>query len=149
MNISKPFIHRPVATTLVMCAILFFGIFAYTKLPVSDLPNVSTPTISVTTSKAGGSPKYMADLITSPLERNLIAISGLKMMTSSSSEGSSNIILNFDLDVDLSAKQVEVQSAISRTVSSLPPLRTPPTYSLANPAAAPIIYLSVTSKTAT
>lgn len=149
MNISKPFILRPAATTLIMCAILFFGIFAYTKLPVSDLPNVATPTISVSASKLGGSPKYMADLITSPLERNLISISGLKIMSSNSSEGSSEITLNFDLDVDLSAKQVEVQSAIARTIPQLPPLASPPTYTLANPAAAPIIYLSVTSETAT
>lgn len=149
MNISKPFIHRPVATTLVMCAILFFGIFAYTKLPVSDLPNINYPVIGVSASKTGGSPKYIADLITSPLERNLIAISGLKMMTSSSYEGGCEIILNFDLDVDLASKEVEVQSAIARTIPSLPTMDSPPTYSLADPAASPIIYLSVTSETAT
>ncbi len=148
MNISKPFIHRPVATTLIMCAILFFGIFAYTKLPVSDLPNVSYPIISVSAENSGGSPKYIADLITSPLERNLISISGLKMMTSSSYEGACEITLHFDLDVDLSAKEVQVQSAIARTVPQLPTMRSPPTYSLADPSSSSIIYLNVTSETA-
>lgn len=145
MNLSAPFINRPVMTTLVMLALIFFGIFAYRLLPVSDLPNIDYPTITVTASQPGGSPEYMADLVATPLERNFASISGLSMMASNSTLGLTQIVLNFELDVDLSSKEVEVQAAITQSLPDLPPLPNNPTFEKSNPSDTPILFLVLTS----
>ncbi len=147
-NLSATFIKRPVMTILVISTILVFGIFAYRSLPVSDLPNIEYPTITVSASQPGGSPDYMADLVATPLERNLAKISGINTMTSSNGNGTSVIVMNFDLNVNLDAKEVEIAAAISETLSSLPPLPNNPTFNRVNPADSPIIFLLLTSPTA-
>ncbi len=149
MNLSAPFIKRPIMTTLVMVAILLFGFFAYNNLPVSDLPDIDFPTITVTANQPGGSPKYMANLIATPLERNLATISGLNTMTSNSTVGTSQIILNFDLNIDLDSKEVEVQAAITKTLPDLPPMPYNPTYQKINPSDTPIIFMILTSSSQT
>lgn len=145
MNLSSPFIKRPVMTVLVMIGILLFGLFAYNSLPVSDLPNIDYPTLTVTAAQPGGSPNYMADLVALPLERSFATISGLNTMASTNTVGSSQIVLNFDLNTDLNSKEVEVQSAIVRTLPDLPPLPHNPTYERTNPTDSPIIFLTLTS----
>jgi hydrophobic/amphiphilic exporter-1 (mainly G- bacteria), HAE1 family len=149
MNLSAPYIRRPVMTTLVMLTVAFFGYLAYKKLPVSDLPNVEYPTLSVRAHQPGGSPEYMANLVATPLERNLATISGLNTMTSASRLGTTQVVLNFDLNVDLNQKEVEVQRAITQTIPVLPPMPYPPTYNRSNPANTPIVFLLLTSDTAT
>jgi hydrophobic/amphiphilic exporter-1 (mainly G- bacteria), HAE1 family len=136
-------------TTLIMVAILLFGIFAYKSLPMSDLPNIDYPTITVDASQPGGSPEYMATLIATPLERNFANISGLNSLTSSNSFGSTEIVLNFDLDVDLNSKEVEVAQAINATQPNLPVMPTNPTYEKFNPADTPIIFMILTTNTQT
>ncbi|MCP5470198.1 MAG: efflux RND transporter permease subunit [Chlamydiales bacterium] len=148
MNLSAPFIRRPVMTVLIMITILIFGLFAYKSLPVSDLPNIEYPTIQVSASQPGGSPEYMANLVATPLERNLAKISGLNTMTSSNKNGKTSIVMNFDLSVSLDAKEVEVQAAITETLPSLPPMPYNPTFNRNNPSDAPIIFLLLTSPTA-
>lgn len=148
MNLSAPFIKRPVMTLLLQITILIFGIFAYKSLPVSDLPNIEYPTITVNASQPGGSPEYMANLVATPLERNLAKISGLNTMTSSNKNGKTTIVMNFDLSVSLDAKEVEVQAAITETLPSLPPMPYNPTFNRSNPSDAPIIFLLLTSPTA-
>ena len=147
MNLSGPFIHRPIMTILVMLAILFFGIFAFTKLPVSDLPNIDYPTITVSASLPGGSPAYMASTVASPLEQNFASLTNLKSMSSSNTIGSTSIVLNFNINSLISSKEVEVQSAITATLPDLPPTPYNPTYSLTNPSSTPILFLSVHSAT--
>ncbi len=149
MNLSGPFIKRPVMTSLVMIALIFFGVYAYRLLPVSDLPNVDFPTLTVTASQPGGSPDYMANLVTTPIERNLATVSGLNTLTSLSKLGRSSIVLNFDLDENLDEKEVEVQAAISKSLPDLPPMPYNPTYARNNPALAPILFLLLSSNTAT
>lgn len=145
MNLSAPFIRRPVMTTLVMVAIVIFGVFAYKALPVSDLPNIDYPTITVTAQQPGGSPEYQANLVATPLERNFSNISGLMAMTSKNTIGNSEIVLNFDLNVDLDAKEVEVQQAVTQSIPDLPLLPNSPTYERQNPSDTPILYLALTS----
>lgn len=145
MNFSAPFIKRPVMTVLVMFGIALFGIFAYDSLPVSDLPNIDFPTLTVSASQPGGGPQYMADLVALPLERNFATISGLNMMASTNTVGTSQIVLNFDLNTDLSSKEVEVQSAIVRALPDLPPLPHIPTFERMNPTDSPILFLTLSS----
>jgi HAE1 family hydrophobic/amphiphilic exporter-1 len=147
MNISGLFIRRPVATTLVMLGILFFGLMAYRLLPVSDLPNVDYPTISVSAGLSGASPETMASAVATPLEKQFSTIAGIDAMTSSSNQGGTNITLQFNLSRDIDAAAQDVQGAISRTLRQLPPGIQPPSYNKSNPAASPILFYALTSKT--
>ena len=146
MSPSGPFIQRPVATSLLMAAILLVGIVAYTQLPVSALPQVDYPTIQVVTFYPGASPDVMATTVTAPLERQFGQMQGLSQMTSTSSGGSSIIVLQFALNLDIDIAEEEVQSAINASQSFLPSnLPAPPVYSKTNPADAPILTLAITS----
>ena len=148
MNLSRTFIERPVATTLLMAAILLAGAVAYTQLPVSALPQVEYPTIQVRTFYPGASPDVIASSVTAPLERQFGQMPGLKQMTSTSSSGSSIITLQFSLDLSLDIAEQEVQAAINASFSFLPrDLPNPPVYSKVNPADAPILTLALSSKT--
>jgi multidrug efflux pump len=148
MNISRPFILRPVATSLLMTGILIVGAIAYKQLPVSALPEVDYPTIQCTTFYPGASPDVMASSVTAPLERTFGQVAGLKQMTSTSSFGSSIITLQFDLGLDIDIAEQQVQASINAAGTYLPPdLPNPPIYSKVNPADAPIITLALTSKT--
>ena len=146
MNPSRPFILRPVATSLLMAAILLAGVVAYRQLPVSALPEVDYPTIQVLTFYPGASPDVMASSVTSPLERQFGQVPGLKQMTSNSSFGSSIITLQFVLTLNIDVAEQEVQAAINAASSYLPAdLPNPPIYSKTNPADAPILTLALTS----
>ena len=146
MNPSGPFIQRPVATALLMAAILLVGIVAYFQLPVSALPEVDYPTIQVLTFYPGASPDVMATTVTAPLERQFGQLQGLSQMTSTSSGGSSVIVLQFALSLNIDIAEEEVQSSINAAQSFLPSsLPSPPVYSKTNPADAPVLTLAVTS----
>ncbi|MGA2170940.1 MAG: efflux RND transporter permease subunit [Terracidiphilus sp.] len=146
MNPSGPFILRPVATSLLMAAILLVGIVAYTQLPVSALPEVDYPTIQVLTFYPGASPDVMATTVTAPLERQFGQLQGLSQMTSTSSGGSSVIVLQFALSLNIDIAEEEVQSSINAAQSFLPSsLPSPPIYSKTNPADAPVLTLAITS----
>src|SRR5690554_301902 len=148
MNLSRPFILRPVATTLLMLALLLSGIFAYRLLPVAALPQVDYPTIQVLTFYPGASPSVTTSAVTAPLERRLGQIPGLNQMSSTSSGGASVITLQFALEVDLGVAEQEVQAAINAAQSLLPnDLPMPPVYRKVNPADTPILTLAVTSPT--
>ena len=146
MSPSRPFILRPVATSLLMAAVLLAGFVAYKQLPVSALPEVDYPTIQVLTFYPGASPDVMASSVTSPLERQLGEIPGLNQMTSTSSFGSSLITLQFTLELNIDVGEQEVQAAINAASNLLPrDLPNPPIYSKINPADAPILTLALTS----
>jgi multidrug efflux pump len=146
VNPSGPFIQRPVATALLMAAILLVGVVAYTQLPVSALPEVDYPTIQVLTFYPGASPDVMATTVTAPLERQFGQLQGLSQMTSTSSGGSSVIVLQFALSLNIDIAEEEVQSSINAAQSFLPSsLPSPPVYSKTNPADAPVLTLAVTS----
>ncbi|MFN3397269.1 MAG: efflux RND transporter permease subunit, partial [Sulfurimicrobium sp.] len=146
MNPSRLFILRPVATSLLMAAILLAGMLAYRMLPISALPEVDYPTIQVTTLYPGASPDVTTSSITAPLERQFGQMPGLTQMSSSSSGGASVITLQFGLDLSLDVAEQEVQAAINAASTFLPTdLPMPPIYSKVNPADAPIVTLSVTS----
>ncbi|MDA8329037.1 MAG: MdtB/MuxB family multidrug efflux RND transporter permease subunit [Betaproteobacteria bacterium] len=148
MNPSRLFIQRPIATSLLMLAIMLAGILAYRFLPVSALPEVDYPTIQVTTLYPGASPDVMTSSVTAPLERQFGQMPGLNEMTSASSGGASVITLRFDLSLGLDVAEQEVQAAINATGTYLPTdLPMPPIYNKVNPADAPILTLAVTSKT--
>ncbi|MGH9665497.1 MAG: efflux RND transporter permease subunit, partial [Bryobacteraceae bacterium] len=148
MSPSRPFILRPVATSLVMAGILLAGGVAYRQLPVSALPEVDYPTIQVLTFYPGASPEVMASSVTAPLERQFGQIPGLNQMTSTSSGGSSIVTLQFVLDLNIDVAEQEVQAAINAGSNYLPrDLPNPPVYSKTNPADAPILTLALTSKT--
>jgi HAE1 family hydrophobic/amphiphilic exporter-1 len=148
MNLSELFIRRPVMTTLVMLAILLFGITGYRLLPVNDLPNVDFPTIQVSASLPGASPETMASAVALPLEKQFSTIAGIDSMTSTSYLGSTSITLQFALDRNLDAAALDVQSAISVAQGQLPSdMPTPPSYQKVNPADQPILYLALTSPT--
>src|SRR6266404_7452383 len=146
MSPSRPFILRPVATSLLMAAILLVGVAGYLQLPVSALPEVDYPTIQVLTFFPGASPDVMAAGVTAPLERQFGQMPGLNQMTSTSSGGSSVITLQFALDLSLDVAEQEVQAAINAAGSLLPQdLPSPPIYSKVNPADTPILSLAITS----
>src|SRR5499426_1110376 len=148
MSVSSPFIHRPIATSLLGIAVMLGGMLGYLRLPISSLPQVDFPTIQVTTQFPGASPDTMAALVTAPLERNFGQIPSLQLMTSSSSFGISQITLQFELNRDIDAAAQDVQSAINAANASLPrTLLYPPIYSKVNPADAPIVTLALTSPT--
>ncbi|MGD0630460.1 MAG: efflux RND transporter permease subunit [Terracidiphilus sp.] len=147
MSPSGPFIQRPVATSLLMAAILLVGIVAYFQLPVSALPEVDYPTIQVVTFYPGANPDVMATTVTAPLERQFGQLQGLSQMTSTSSGGSSVIVLQFALSLNIDIAEEEVQSAINASQSYLPSnLPAPPVYNKTNPADAPVLTLAITSK---
>src|SRR6185437_8889936 len=145
MNFTTLFIKRPIMTTLVMVAILFFGIIAYRGLPVSDLPNVDYPTITVSAVLPGASPATMAATVATPLEKQFSTIAGIDNMTSTSSLGQTQIVVQFTLDRDIDAAAQDVQAAITQTLRTLPQGILPPSYQKTNPASAPIITLALTS----
>ena len=148
MNVSAPFILRPIATSLLGVAVLCGGLLGYLWLPVSALPQVDFPTIQVTTQLPGASPDTMVALVTAPLERNFGQIPSLATMTSSSSYGISQITLQFDLNRDIDSAAQDVQAAINASGASLPRnLPYPPVYSKVNPADTPIVTLALTSET--
>ncbi|MBP0625421.1 efflux RND transporter permease subunit, partial [Cupriavidus consociatus] len=148
MNPSRIFIDRPVATTLLMLAILLSGLVAFKLLPLSALPQVDHPTIQVTTLYPGATPDVMTSSVTAPLERQFGQMPGLKQMSSSSSGGASVITLQFELSLSLDVAEQEVQAAINAGGNLLPPdLPMPPVYSKVNPADAPIMTLAMTSDT--
>jgi HAE1 family hydrophobic/amphiphilic exporter-1 len=148
MNIAAFFIRRPVTTTLIMLAILFFGMVGYRLLPVSDLPNVDFPTIVVSVNLPGASPETMASSVATPLERQFSTIAGLDSMTSTNAMGITQITLQFNLSRNIDAAAQDVQAMITKAASQLPPeLPTPPSYRKVNPADSPILYLAMTSPT--
>src|SRR5579872_310444 len=148
MSPSRPFIERPVATALLMVAVLLVGAVAYRQLPVSALPQVDYPTIQVLTFYPGASPEVMASSVTAPLERQFGQVPGLNQMTSTSSGGSSIVTLQFVLDLNIDVAEQEVQAAINAASTFLPKdLPNPPVYNKTNPADAPILTLALTSKT--
>ncbi len=145
MNLSEPFIRRPVMTTLVMIGILVFGLVAYRGLPVSDLPPVDYPTISVTASVPGASPTTMAASVATPLEKQFSTIAGLEAITSTSFQGSTQITLQFALDRDIDAAASDVQAAIAQAVRQLPQNIDPPNYQKVDPSQSAIIVYALTS----
>ena len=146
MSIPELFIRRPVMTTLVMAGVLLFGVIAYRRLPVSELPNVDFPTLQVTAALPGASPETMAASVATPLEREFSSIAGLDSMTSTSSLGQTQITLQFSLSRNLDGAAVDVVTAISRAQSLLPPeMPSPPSFQKVNPADQPILYLAVYS----
>jgi len=148
VNPSRPFILRPVATSLLMAAILLTGFVAFLQLPVSALPEVDYPTIQIITFYPGASPDVVASAVTAPLERQFGQVPGLNQMTSTSSDGSSVIVLQFSLDLSIDVAEQEVQQAINSAQTFLPAdLPTPPLYSKTNPADTPILTLALTSDT--
>src|SRR3979409_34961 len=148
MNPSKPFILRPVATSLLMAGILLAGAVAYKQLPVSALPQVDYPTIQVLTFYPGASPTVMASSVTTPLERQFGQVPGLNQMTSTSSSGASLITLQFVLDLNIDVAEQQVQAAINAATTFLPAnLPNPPIYSKTNPADTPVITLALPSDT--
>ncbi|KNC07915.1 multidrug transporter [Pantoea sp. RIT-PI-b] len=150
MNLTRLFIFRPVATLLLTLAILLLGALGYRLLPVAPLPQVDFPTIMVSASLAGASPETMAATVATPLERSLGQIAGVSEMTSTSSQGSTSVILQFDLDRDINGAARDVQAAINAARSLLPSaMESLPTYRKANPSDAPIVMLALTSATRT
>jgi multidrug efflux pump len=150
MNISAPFITRPVATTLLTLAVALAGILGFSKLPVSPLPQVELPTISVSATLPGASPDTVATSVAEPLERHLGQIAGVTEMTSQSGIGQVRITLQFDLSRDIDGAARDVEAAINAARADLPTnLPNNPTYRKANPADAPILILALTSKTMT
>jgi hydrophobic/amphiphilic exporter-1 (mainly G- bacteria), HAE1 family len=148
MNLAELFIHRPIMTTLTMLAILVFGIIAYRELPVSDLPNVDYPTIQVTAALPGASPETMAAAVATPMEREFSTIAGLESMSSMSTQGGTQITLQFSLSRNIDAAAQDVQAAIARAQSKLPAdMPTPPSYQKVNPADQPVLYMAVYSET--
>jgi hydrophobic/amphiphilic exporter-1 (mainly G- bacteria), HAE1 family len=148
MNVVEPFIRRPVATTLLVLTILIFGITGYRQLPVSDLPTVDYPTIQVSAGLPGASPETMASSVATPLEKQFSTIAGITSISSSSSQGGTNITLQFDLTRNVDSAAQDVQSMIARALRQLPPgMPSPPSYSKVNPADSPILYLTLSSAT--
>ncbi|MDB6118854.1 MAG: multidrug transporter subunit MdtB [Verrucomicrobiaceae bacterium] len=147
MNLSEPFIRRPVATSLLMVGVVLMGLLGYNFLPISALPAVDFPTIEVSAQYPGASPEVMASAVTTPLERQFGQISGLSSMTSTSSFGTTSITLQFNLDREIDGAAQDVQAAINIAGGVLPKMPSPPTFSKVNPADTPILTLVVSSDT--
>ncbi|MDQ8038212.1 MAG: efflux RND transporter permease subunit, partial [Pedobacter sp.] len=148
MTVSELCIRRPVMTTLLMAAFVIFGVAAYRMLPVSELPNVDFPTISVTANLPGASPETMASAVATPLEGQFSTISGIDSMSSVSSQGSTRITIQFNLDRNIDAAAQDVQSAISAATRKLPPnMPSPPSFRKVNPADSPVFYIAMYSET--
>ena len=145
---TELFIRRPVLTTLLMAAVLIFGVMAYQKLPVNDLPNVDFPTIQVIANLPGATPETMASAVATPLERQFSTIAGIDSMTSTSALGVTNITIQFTLERNIDAAGQDVQAAIAKAATLLPPgMPTPPIYQKVNPADQPILYMALSSPT--
>lgn len=150
MNLSQPFILRPVMTTLLMITTLVLGIFAFYHIPISNLPDVNYPVITVSVPFPGANPEVMANTVASPLEKQFMSIPGIKYVTSTNTLGSTTIILEFDIDKDIDLAAVDVNAAIVAARPRLPPnLPQDPTFKKVNPSSTPIIYIAVTSPTMT
>jgi len=148
VNIAELFIRRPIMTTLVMMAILLFGIMGYRALPVSDLPNVDFPTISVTANLPGANPETMASAVATPLEKQFSTIAGLDSMSSTNGQGVTQITLQFNLSRNIDAAAQDVQAMIAKAARQLPQdMPSPPSYQKVNPADQPILYLALSSPT--
>ncbi|MGH6870223.1 MAG: efflux RND transporter permease subunit [Rhizomicrobium sp.] len=148
MNLSEPFVRLPVMTTLLMAALVIFGVFGFFSLPVSELPNVDFPTIVVSASLPGADPETMASAVATPLESQFSTIAGVSSMDSSSTEGSTQVTIVFDIDRNLDGAAQDVQAAISAATRQLPQqMPTPPTMRKVNPADQPIVYLALGSQT--
>ena len=145
MSFSELFIRRPVTTVLVMAGILFFGITAYRRLPVSDLPTVDFPTITVNASLPGASPETMASAVATPLEKQFSTIAGIDNMTSTSTSARRSITIQFSLERNIDAAAQDVQAMIAKTLRDLPPGIIPPSYQKVNPADQPILFFALTS----
>jgi len=150
VNLSEPFIRRPVMTVALTASVILFGVFAYFQLPVSDLPAVDYPVIQVQVSYPGATPETMANNVATPLERQFMQIPGLEMVTSNNGQGHSSFVLQFDLSKSLDAAATDVQAAITRATAQLPiDLPSPPTFTKTNPNDQPIQYLVLVSDTET
>lgn len=148
MNLSEPFILRPVMTTLVMIAIFALGFSAFDKIPVSNLPDVNYPAITVTVNFPGANPQIMANTVATPLEKQFMTIPGLKYLTSSNTIGSTSVVLVFDIDKNIDLAAVDVNAAIVAAKQQLPPdLPKDPIFRKVNPSSTPIIYIVITSST--
>src|SRR5688500_18445103 len=148
MNISEPFVRRPVMTVLIMAGILIFGLAAYRLLPVSTLPNVDFPSIQVSANLPGASPETMASAVATPLEKQFSTIAGIDQMTSISGQGITQITIQFSLDRDIDAAAQDVNSAIASAARQLPAtMPAPPSFRKVNPADFPVFYLALTSDT--
>jgi HAE1 family hydrophobic/amphiphilic exporter-1 len=148
MNFAEPFIRRPVATTLLVLSILIFGAMGYRQLPVNDLPTIDFPTIQVGAGLPGASPETMASSVATPLEKQFSTIAGVSSISSSNSQGSTRITLQFDLSRSIDAAAQDVQSMIARTQRQLPPgMPSPPSYQKVNPADSPVLFLTLSSST--
>src|SRR5678815_1663649 len=150
MNLSEPFIRRPVMTAVLTLSVVLFGILSYQRLPVNDLPQVDYPVIQVQVGYPGASPDTIANNIATPLERQFMQINGLEVVTSSSKQGVATFTLQFALEKNIDAAATDVQTAISQATGSLPAdLPSPPTYSKTNPNDQPIMYIAMTSDSVT
>src|SRR4030067_2184971 len=148
MNISDLFIKRPIMTSLIMLAVMIFGVFAYRILPVNDIPNIDFPAIQVTSNLPGASPETMASAVATPLERQFSTIAGLDAMTSTNGQGVSVITLKFTLERSIDSAAQDVQAPISTAARQLPQdMPSPPSYQKVNPADQPVIYLAPRSPT--
>jgi len=148
MNLAELFIRRPVMTSLIMLAIVLAGVIGYRLLPVNDLPNVDYPTVQITANLPGASPETMASAVATPLERQLSTIAGIDTMNSTNGQGITQITLRFNLERDIDAAALDVQSAISKAARQLPQdMPTPPSFRKVNPADQPVLYLVLSSKT--
>src|SRR6476660_9752914 len=145
---TQLFIRRPITTTLIMAAILIFGVFAYRLLPVSDLPNVDFPTIQVNANLPGASPETMASAVALPMEKQFATIAGVTSINSTSSQGNTNITLQFDLSRNIDAAAQDVQAMIAKAARQLPPqMPAPPSYQKVNPGDQPVLQLVLRSQT--
>lgn len=150
MNLSEPFIRRPVMTAVLTLSVILFGLLAYSQLPVNDLPAVDYPVIQVSVGYPGASPDTIANNIATPLERQFMQINGLEVVTSQSTQGVATFTLQFSLDKNIDAAATDVQTAISQSIGSLPAdLPSPPTYSKTNPNDQPIMYIAMVSDSVT
>src|SRR6266487_4001408 len=150
MNLSEPFIHRPVMTAVLTLSVMLFGVLSYFQLPVNDLPAVDYPVIQVNVGYPGASPDTIANNIATPLERQFMQINGLEVVTSKSTQGVATFTLQFALEKNIDAAATDVQTAISQATGSLPAdLPSPPTYSKSNPNDQPIMYIALTSDSVT
>src|ERR671912_365244 len=150
MNLSEPFIRRPVMTAVLTVSVILFGVMSFFELPVNDLPAVDYPVIQVSVGSPGASPDTIANNIATPLERQFMQINGLEVVTSQSTQGVATFTLQFSLDKNIDAAATDVQTAISQATGSLPAdLPSPPTYSKTNPNDQPIMYIAMTSDSVT
>src|SRR5881628_689202 len=150
MNLSEPFIRRPVMTAVLTLSVILFGVLSYFQLPVNDLPAVDYPVIQVQADYPGASPDTMANNIATPLERQFMQINGLELVTSKSTQGHVSFTLQFALEKSIDAAATDVQTAITQATGSLPvDLPSPPTFSKSNPNDQPIQYIAVTSDSVT